>query len=150
MLVEAQLPIAGTRAEVWAAIANIEGAAGIISGIKQIEVVRKPASGMAGLRWRETRILFDEPATVEKWVTEATEHEFYKTRAEEKGFVFLTTLRISEQGGVVTLTSSHDSQPQTMLARLQTIPMGLLFKGVIRKAILQDLTDIKTAVEARP
>jgi hypothetical protein len=33
-----------------------------------------------------------------------------------------------------------------MAARLKSLPMGL-FKGVIRKAILQDLNDIKSAVE---
>jgi hypothetical protein len=30
-----------------------------------------------------------------------------------------------------------------------SIPMGLLFKGVARKAILQDLNDIKSAVEKK-
>lgn len=147
MLVEAQLPVAGTRSAVWAAIADIEGAAAIVSGIKQIEIVAKPASGLVGLRWRETRLLFGEAATVEKWVTEAAEDEFYQTRAEDKGFVFLTTMRIAQGAGGITLISSHDSQPQTLLARLQAIPMGLFFKGVIKKAILQDLNDIKAAVE---
>ncbi|WP_342117575.1 SRPBCC family protein [Pseudoduganella sp. OTU4001] len=149
MLVEAQLPVAGTRAAVWAAIADIEGAARIISGIKQIEIVERPASGLVGLRWRETRILFGEPATVEKWVTAASENEYYTTRAEEKGFAFLTTMRITEGAGGVTVVSSHDSQPQTFSARLQAVFMGLFFKGVIRKAILQDLGDIKAAVEGR-
>jgi len=46
-----------------------------------------------------------------------------------------------------TLNSSHDSQPQGIVARLQSIPMGLLFKGVAKKALLQDLNDIKSVVE---
>jgi hypothetical protein len=62
--------------------------------------------------------------------------------------VFLTTNSISESGGGgITLTSSHDSQPQSIVKRLMLIPMGLLFKGVAKKAILQDLNDIKSAVE---
>ena len=28
-----------------------------------------------------------------------------------------------------------------------SIPMGFLFKGVVKKALLQDLNDIKSAVE---
>jgi hypothetical protein len=28
-----------------------------------------------------------------------------------------------------------------------SIPMGLLFKGAVKKALLQDLNDIKSAVE---
>ena len=49
----------------------------------------------------------------------------------------------------MTLTSSHDSQPRSVVARLMSIPMALLFKGVAKKAILQDLNDIKSAVEKK-
>jgi len=147
MLVEVQVTINGTKAAVWAAITDIENAAEIISGIEKIEVLEKPANGLVGLRWRETRMLFGKPATAEKWITDAAENEFYKTRAEDMGFVFLSTMSISEGSGGVTLTSTHDSQPQTVAAKLQSIPMGLLFKGVAKKALLQDLVDLKSAVE---
>ena len=149
MLVEAQVTMNASQAAVWAAITDIAGAAEIISGIKKIEVLEKPASGLVGLKWRETRLLFGEPATAEKWITEAIENEFYNTRAEDLGFVFLTTMRIAESPGGIRLTSSHDSQPQGFVARLKSIPMGLLFKGVLKKAILQDLNDIKAAVERK-
>src|SRR5262245_56275542 len=96
MLVEAQVTLNASKAAVWAAIADIEHASQIISGIKKIEVLEKPASGLVGLRWRETRMLFDKPATAEKWITDAAENAFYKTRAEDGGFVFLTTMSISE------------------------------------------------------
>jgi len=148
MLVEAQIPINGSKAAVWAAITDIENAAKIISGIMKIEIVEKPANGLVGLRWRETRMLFGDPATVEKWITEAAENEFYKTQAEDSGFVFMTTLRIAEGAGTLTLTSSHETQPQGFVARLKALPM-VFFKGVIRKAILQDLNDIKSAVERK-
>jgi hypothetical protein len=93
-------------------------------------------------------MLFGKPATAEKWITDAAENAFYKTRAEDNGFVFLSTMSISESGnGSIRLTSSHDSQPQSIVARLMSIPMGLLFKGVAKKALLQDLNDIKSAVE---
>lgn len=147
MLVETQVTINGSRSAIWTAITNIEHAAETVSGIEKIEVLEKPANGLVGLKWRETRMLFGKPATADKWITDAVENEFYKTRAEDQGFVFLSTMSISEGGGGMTLTSSHDSQPQTMAARIMSIPMGLLFKGVARKALLQDLNDIKTAVE---
>ena len=94
-------------------------------------------------------MLFGKPATVEKWITDAAENEFYKTRAESDGFVFLSTTSIAESSGGITLTSSHDSKPQAIVARLLSIPMGLLFKGVAKKALLQDLNDIKSAVEQK-
>ena len=147
MLVEAQVPINGSRAAIWSTITAIENAPQIISGIEKIEIVEKPANGLVGLRWRETRMLFGKPATAEKWITDAAEHEFYTTRAEDNGFVFLSTFRISESSDGLTLTSSHNSTPQRLGAKLMSIPMALLFKGVARKAILQDLNDIRSAVE---
>ena len=149
MLVEAQVTINGSKAAIWATITNIEKASETLSGIENIEVLEKPANGLVGLKWRETRMLFGEPATVEKWITDAAENELYKTRAEDGGFVFLTIMSISESSGGMTLTSSHDSKPQSIVARLMSIPMGLLFKGVMKKAILQDLNDIKAAVEKK-
>jgi len=149
MLVEAQVTINGSRPAIWAAITNIENASKTINGIQNIEVLEKPAKGLVGLRWRETRMLFGKPASAEKWITDAAENEFYKTRAEDGGFVFLTTMSISESRGGMTLTSSHDSQPQSIGAKFMSIPMGLFFKGVIKKAALQDLNDIKSAVEKK-
>jgi len=146
MTVEAQVTINGTKAAVWAAMTNIADAAEIISGIEKIEVVERPATDLVGLRWRETRMLFGKPATVEKWITEAKENEFYKTRAEDSGFVFITTNRLSGNDGSVTLTGIHETQPQGFAAKLKSLPM-VFFKGVIKKAILQDLKDIKASAE---
>ena len=149
MIVEAQVTINGSKAAIWAAITNIENASETISGILKTEVLEKPANRLVGLRWRETRMLFGKPATAEKWITDAAENEFYKTRAEDGGFVFLTTKRISESSGGMTLTECHESKPQGIVARLMSIPMVLFFKGVIKKALLQDLNDIKSAVEQK-
>jgi hypothetical protein len=148
MIVEAQVVINGTRDAIWAAITNIEGAAQFISGIEKIEIVEKPASGLVGLRWRETRILFGKPATVEKRITATNTNEFYTTEAQDSGFLFVTTQRISESSGGMTLTSSHETKPQGFVATLKALPMPL-FKGIIRKAVLQDLNDIKAAVEKK-
>src|SRR5215510_14739477 len=121
MFVEAQVTINRSKAAVWSAITDIEHAAEIMSGIEKIEVVEKPANGLVGLKWKETRMLFGDEATVEKWITEVVENEFYKTRPEDRGVVFITTLRISGSNGGVTLTSSHDTQPQGFAARLMSL-----------------------------
>ncbi|HYV18766.1 MAG TPA: SRPBCC family protein [Verrucomicrobiae bacterium] len=147
MIVEAQVPIKGSRTALWAAITDIANAPAAIKGIQKIEIVAKPAHGLVGLKWKETRLLFGKPATVEKWITKAVDNEFYETRAEDGGFVFLTTMRISDAGGGLTLTGSHASEPQGFGASLMSIPMRLFFKGMVRKAALQDLEDIKAAVE---
>ncbi len=149
MVVEERIAIRGSRAAVWAVIADIERAAEILSGVEKIEVVEKPAQGLVGLRWRETRMLFGKPATVEKRITEAAEPEFYRTQAEDGGFVFFTTQRLAEGGaGDVTLASIHETQPQGLVARLMALPM-VFFRGLIRKAIRQDLNDLKAAAEGK-
>ena len=146
MIVEVEVTISGSKAATWAAITDVENAAGFISGIEKIEILERPANGLVGLKWRETRILFGEPATADKRITEAVEHEYYKTRAKDGGFVFLSTMSIAESDGGVTLSSAHETKPQSIVARLKAIPM-FLFKGMIKTALLQDLNDVKTAVE---
>jgi carbon monoxide dehydrogenase subunit G len=146
MIVEARMTMKASRAKIWAALTDIENAARIVSGIEKIEIVGRPAKGLIGLKWRETRILYGKPATVEKTMVEAVENQFYRTRAEDGGFLFVTTKTISEGDGGMTVTECHETRPQTLAARLMSIPM-VVFKGVIRKAALQDLADIKVAVE---
>ena len=148
MIVEAQVTVNGTKAAVWAVMTDIENAAEILSGVEKIEVVERPPDGLVGLRWRETRMYFGKPATIEKHITEAVENDYYKSRAEDSGFVFLATTSIADSGsnGGLRLTSCHDTQPQGFVAKLKSAPM-IFFKGVFRKALLQDLNDIKTAVE---
>jgi hypothetical protein len=146
MKVEAHLNINGTKQEVWKAITDIRNASEIIKGIEKIEIITKPANGILGLRWRETRMYFGKPAAIDKLVTDAVENESYKTKAEMDGFIFLTTLTISDSGNTVNLSSSHETKSQGIIAKIKSIPM-IFFKGILKKAILQDLNDIKLAVE---
>ena len=147
MIVEGQIPIKANRAAIWAAITNIEQLGESISGIEKIEVLERPVQGLVGLRWRETRMLRDKSTTVEKRITHATEGESYTTRAESDGFAFVTTKKISGNGADLTLTETHEFNPQGTVGKILSVLMGIFFKGVIRKAILQDLYDIKVAIE---
>lgn len=146
MIVEAQITINGTLEAVWAAMADIENSAQILSGVEKIEIVERPANGIRGLKWRETRMLFGKPATVEKVVIAGAENEFFSTEAKEGGFIFSTTNLIREREDGILLRSTHQTIPQGFIATMKALPM-IFFKGVIKQAILQDLNDIKTAVE---
>jgi hypothetical protein len=146
MIVEAQVTINVTKTAVWTIITNIRNASEIISGIEKIEILNEPANGLVGLKWRETRMYFGKPATIDKWITDAIENKFYKTRAEMDGFVFLTTMTISENGVDIRLTSSHETKSQGIIAKIKSLPM-IFFRGMLKKTILQDLNDIKVAVE---
>lgn len=147
MFIEAQVAIDASRKAVWDAITNIENAAETISGIDQIEILEKPEDELVGLKWRETRTLFGKTATEVMWITDSVENEFYEARAESHGFIYISTMRISEDNDGVSLKMTHLSKPQGFVVKLLSIPMGLVFKRILRKAIMQDLNDIKVAVE---
>ena len=146
MIVEAQLHINATKEKIWTTITDIRDAEKILSAVEKIEFLNQPANGLVGLKWRETRMYFGKPASVDKWITEAVENEFYKTRAEMDGFIFLTTMAISEDHEATLLKSSHETRSETFIAKIKSLPM-IFFRGVLKKAILQDLNDIKSAVE---
>ena len=92
---------------------------------------------------------FGKPASVEKRITAATEGESYETRAESDGFVFLSTNRVSRDGEGVVLATAHETRPQGLASRIKALPM-IFFKGTIRKALMQDLVDFKSAAETGP
>ena len=146
MTVEAQILINRNKTAVWTAITNIRDAAEIISGVEKIEILHEPVNGLVGLKWRETRMYFGKPAAIDKWITDAIDNKFYKTKAEMDGFIFSTTMTISESGANIRLTSTHETKSQGIIAKIKSLPM-IFFRGMLKKAILQDLNDIKTAVE---
>ncbi|MCA4893454.1 MAG: hypothetical protein ING84_00440 [Cytophagales bacterium] len=147
MTVEAQVTINSNKTVVWTAISGIRHTAEILTGVEKVEILNEPANGLVGLKWRETRLYFGKSVAIDKWITDATENRFYKTRAEMDGFIFLTTMTISESDDKkIRLTSSHETKSQGIIAKIKSLPM-FFFKGMLKKAILQDLNDIKTAVE---
>lgn len=146
MHVEAQITIKKDKAAVWNKLTNIRQAAEFINGIENIEILNEPKSGLIGLKWRETRMYFGKPACIDKWITEAVANEFYKTRSEMDGFTFVTTFTLSHLGSDTLLKSSHETHAHGFMAKMKALPM-IFFKGMLKKAILQDLEDIKAAIE---
>ena len=144
--VEMHVDVAAPRQAVWAVTTDIENAADTIRAIERVEILERPAEGLVGLRWRETRTIFGKTATEVMWITEEVPGVRYRTRAESHGFVYVSALIVADHEGGTRLTMTHESTPQTLLARLMLLPM-LLFKGAMRKAIAQDLADIKARAE---
>jgi len=145
--VEAQVSISASKAQVWKTISNIAELDKVLSGVEKIEILFQPSNGWVNLKWRETRLYVGKPAAIDKWIVEATENEHYRTRAEMDGFIFETTLSVhAENEGGTILTSIHEYKAGGFLAKLKSLPM-IFFKGALKKAIQQDLDDIKTAIE---
>jgi hypothetical protein len=146
MKTEATITINRNSSVVWNAITDIKNASQIISGIEKVEILEEPDNGLVGLKWSETRMYFGKPSAIDKWITEAVEMKYYKTRAEMEGFIFNTTFSIEEIGDTIQLRSSHETLSLGILAKIKSLPM-IFFKGMLKKAILKDLMDIKTTIE---
>ena len=147
MKVKVQISINASKESIWHVITNIENSTDTISGIEKIELLEQPADGIIGLKWRETRIMFGKTATEVMWITDAVENEFYQTRAESHGSIYISRLSISEGDGENRLTMEFKGEPQSFGAKLMYAITGFMFKGATQKALLQDLQDIKVAVE---
>ena len=147
MVIKVETAIKASANKIWEVITDIENSSKFISGIEKVEILENPSNGLVGLKWQETRNLFGQTATEIMWITEAVENEYYKVRAESHGAVYLTNFFISENNGKSTLKMEFSGQPQTFGAKFMSAITGFIFKNSTKKVILQDLEDIKSAVE---
>ena len=149
MQVQAQVDVRASRKVVWDVVTNIADAARTIRAVEKIEILERPASGVVGLKWRETRTMFGKEATEVMWITRAEEPSFYETRAESHGAIYSTRIALDEAPGGTRLSMTFGATPQTFGAKVMGAVFGLLMKGSMRKALLADLADVKAAAEAR-
>ena len=147
MEVQAKVRIDGTKEKIWQVITDIEGSKKTIGAIEGIEILVKPTSGLIGMKWRETRTLFGKTATEVMWITDVKENDYYQTRAESRGAIYISKLQIEEQEGKTYLTMAFDGQTQSLPAKIMSVATGFLFKSATQKALQKDLEDIKVAVE---
>lgn len=147
MKVETSVLIEGTKERVWSVITDIEHSDETIVGIQKIEVLNKPEQGIIGLKWRETRTMFGKEATEVMWITEAKENQFYRTRAESHGAIYVSELRIKEASGGCRLTMAFEGTAVTFGAKIGNFIFAHLMKSSTKKALLEDLMDIKEVVE---
>ncbi len=148
MKIQVSIAINNSKENVWKVITDIEGSVNNIKGIEKIEILEKNENEFIGLKWRETRTMFGQTATEVMWITEAVDNEYYRTRAESHGAIYKTELRLTKNGESTDLIMSFDAELITFKAKLMSI-MGFLFIGATRKALKEDLEDIKIAVEGK-
>ncbi len=147
MEVSEKVEIARPKESVWLAITNIKKLSDWISNIIDVEILENPKKGIVGLKWKETRKFCGKEATEIIWVTDAVENDYYCTRAESHGSVYISRLSLKESGGITTLTISFSGKPQTLTARsLAAIMSGFITKS-IKNELRKDLIDIKNHVE---
>lgn len=147
MEIKTQTLINASKEKVWQVISNIENAKDNISAIQNIEVLEKPENGLIGLKWVETRIMFGKSATETMWITHAEENQYYQTRAESHGAIYISKLSLEEKENQTELTMSFKGEAQTTGAKIMSAVMGWMVKGSMVKAVKKDLEDIKSIAE---
>jgi carbon monoxide dehydrogenase subunit G len=141
------IEIKAPKEKVWKVITDIENSVNTISGIDKIEILNKPKDTVVGLKWKETRTIFGKSATETMWITEATEYNYYKTRAESNGAIYQTILKLSEKENTTFLTMEFNSEAITIKGKIMAFIFGRMLNKTMNKLIKKDLIDIKTTVE---
>ncbi len=147
MQLAVDIEISKPKGVIWAAITDIENCSDMISSIIDIEVLNLPTDTIVGLKWKETRKMFGKEATETMWITDFVENEYYCTRAESHGSVYITKMLLKEVGGNTILTMSFTAEAQSIFVKIISAIMSLFIKNSMKKELFKDLVDIKKHVE---
>lgn len=149
MTVFEEVLVNAPRHVVWEVVSSIESAADTLSGVDQVEILERPASGLAGLRWRESRTMFGKTATETMWVTGAEEGSGYETEARSHGSIYRSRVRLADAPQGTLLGMEFSAEPLTLPVRVMSMLLRPLMARSVSKALRQDLLDLKAAAESR-
>ena len=117
-----------------------------IEGIKKVEILSKEKSG-AGLKWRETRVMFGKEATEEMWITAFSPPISYSVDAESHGMKYHSVYTFNEVGNGTTVEMVFEGTPVSVGAKLTAPLFNLVFKSSTKKALKKDMEDLKALLE---
>ena len=147
MKIAVDIEIEKPKETIWSAITDIENFSNMISSIIDLKILNRPEDGIVGLKWKETRLMFGKEASEIMWITESVENEYYCTRAESHGSVYITKLSLSETARNTLLTMSFTGEAQALIVKIVSACMGVFIKSSMKKLLCKDLEDIKKYVE---
>lgn len=147
MKVVVDIEIEKPKEIIWSAITGIENCSNMLSSIIDLNILNQPENGLVGLKWKETRLMFGKQASETMWITDSITNQYYCTRAESHGSVYITKLSLSETGTKSKLTMSFTAEAQSPFMKIVSACMGIFIKSSMKKALYKDLEDIKKYVE---
>ncbi len=116
-----------------------------IRAIKKIEVLTDGPIRV-GTRFRETRVMFGREATEEMEITDLVPGKSYTLGGQSCGAAWSTTLRCVPNAGGTNVEMEMTMRPVSLFAKLMS-PLSFILAGSMKKAIDQDLDDLKQALE---
>lgn len=149
MKVSTQINIKQPKERVWAAITDIEHCQQMISAIIDLKILNQPENQLVGLKWQETRLMFGKEAVETMWITDAVNNQYYRTRAESHGSIYITELRLEDDTDESTkLIMTFSAEAQSFFMRCLSMLMTPLMKGAMIKMLDKDLLDIKNFLDS--
>jgi hypothetical protein len=135
------------RAEVFAAFSDLAGSAERIDGITALEVLTDGPFA-PGTRWRETRLMFGKEATEEMEISAVDAPASYGFMARTQGTLYENRLDFAEVDEHTTrVTRTFRMTPEALSAKLLAPMVSVMVRTVGRKALVQDLADMKASLE---
>jgi len=147
MNITVSVEINSPKNRVWHAITDFENCIHMISGIIDLKIIHKPEKGLIGLKWTETRKMFGKESTETMWITDYIEEEYYCTRAENCGAIYITKISLAEVEDKTLLTMSFSGTSDSIFIKIISSFMNLFFKKSMIKMLEKDLNEIKAFVE---
>lgn len=129
---------------VFHTVADIRQFSQVLPHIVRFEFLSERTSGV-GTRFRETRLMNGKESVTELEVTEYVENEHVRMVADSHGTVWDTVFAVVTAEGQTVLTMTMDAKAHKLLPRL----MNPLIKGMITKAVEQDMDLVKAYCENR-
>lgn len=138
--------IAAKPEQVFAVFSDLPRAAERIRAIKRIQMLTPGPVGM-GTRWKETRVMFGKEATEEMTITAFEPGRHYRAEAENSGVRYIASFQFIPEGQGTRVEMSFEGKPMTMMAKLAS-PLGAMMMGSVKKAMEEDIEDLKGFIEA--
>lgn len=130
---------------VFAVFTDLARAAENMQGVKRLDVLTDGPIGK-GTRFRETRVMFGREATEEMEITAFEPDQSYTVGCDAHGAHYVTRFDFHPDGEGTRVEMCFGVTPLSLFARLLS-PLSRFMMGGLKKALDQDLSDLKAAVE---
>ena len=162
MKLDCKVPVKATKEAIWNVITDFEHIVDNITAITKAEILEQPPGtnpkgDVTGLKWSETRVMFGKEATETMWITDCVVNEYYQTRAENCGAIYISRMYITNEGSTddegntktqSCVGMSFEGECETFWAKVMSFLLGWMMVGTMKKAVMEDLNDIKRKAES--
>ncbi len=132
--------------EVFQVASNIPNAANMIEGITKIEMLTDGPVGV-GTTWSETRVMFGKEHSETMEITGFDPPRSYTVGSESCGALWSSTFSFTPEAGGTRVDLDFLTKPLSVWAKIMSVVMTPLMRGMMKKCVGADLRDLKKVCE---